>query len=141
VEAHALLAGDARSVSVARRLLAQLLDARGVPSSQRSDALVASELVANAIRHGSRPGDKIAVEFAVRPRCIRICVRDPVRSSSSPAALSADARRPSGRGLQIVEQLADWSERFVNGRREVRATVALHQREAGTVERGMSSRS
>lgn len=126
VEASASLAAEARSVPVARRLLAQLLDAHGVSSDHRSDALlVASELVANAIRHGSRPGDEIAVEFAVRPRCVQICVRDPVRSSSAPAALTADERRPSGRGLQIVEQLAYWSERVGHGRREVRATVAL----------------
>jgi anti-sigma regulatory factor (Ser/Thr protein kinase) len=113
-------------VSVARRLLAQALDARGVRSNHRSDALlVLSELVANAIRHGSRPGDQITVEFAIRLRCVQICVRDPFRSSSAPAALSADERRPSGRGLQIVEHLAYWSERVINGRREVRATVAL----------------
>jgi hypothetical protein len=82
-------------------------------------------LVANAIRHGSHPGDEIAVEFAVRPHCVRICVHDPVRSSSAPVALNTDERRPFGRGLQIVEQIADWSEEVVHGRREVRATVAL----------------
>jgi anti-sigma regulatory factor (Ser/Thr protein kinase) len=126
VEAHASLAADAGSVSVARRLLAQLLDARGVQSNHRADALlVASELVANAISHGSHPGEQITVEFAVRPRYVRIRVRDSVRSSSSPAALSADEHRPSGRGLQIAEQLAYWSERVVNGRREIRATRAL----------------
>jgi hypothetical protein len=47
------------------------------------------------------------------------------RVNWSPAALSADDRRPLGRGLKIVEQLACWSEQVVNGRREVRATVAL----------------
>jgi anti-sigma regulatory factor (Ser/Thr protein kinase) len=126
VEACVSLAAEPRSVSVARRLLAQLLDASGSRSEQGSDALlVASELVANAISHGSRPGDEIAIELAVRPRCVRICVRDPVRSSSAPVALSPDERRPSGRGLRIVEQLADWSERIVQGRREVRATVPL----------------
>jgi anti-sigma regulatory factor (Ser/Thr protein kinase) len=125
-EACASLAAEARSVSVARRLLAQLLDSRGVRSEQRSDALlVASELVSNAIRHGSRPGDEIVVEFAVRPRCVRICVRDPVRSPSAPVALGADDRRTFGRGLQIVERLAEWSERVVHGRREVSAVLML----------------
>jgi anti-sigma regulatory factor (Ser/Thr protein kinase) len=103
-----------------------LLDARGVRSNHRSDALlVASGLIANAIKHGSCPGDEIAVEFVVQLGSVRISVRDPVRSGSVPVALSADERWPSGRGLQIVEQLADWSERVVHGRREVRATVAL----------------
>jgi anti-sigma regulatory factor (Ser/Thr protein kinase) len=125
-EACAALAAEPLSVAVARRLLAQLLDACAVGSEHRSDALlVASEVVANAIRHGSRPGDEIAVEFAVRPGSVQICVRDPVRSRSAPVALSADGRRPSGRGLQIVDQLADWTERVVHGRREVRATLTL----------------
>ena len=40
-------------------------------------------------------------------------------------ALTPDERRPAGRGLQIVEQLAAWSERVVDGRREVRAELLL----------------
>lgn len=126
-EARASLAADARSVSSARRLLAQILDAAGVRGEPRSHALlVASELVTNAISHGSRAGDEIAVEFAVQPRRVRICVRDPIRRGSSAlVALSPDERRPAGRGLQIVEQLADWSERVVEGRREIRAELVL----------------
>ena len=126
-EARASLAADVRSVSSARRLLAQILDAAGVRGEPRSHALlVTSELVTNAISHGSRAGDEIAVEFAVQPRRVRICVRDPIRRGSSTlVALSPDERRPAGRGLQIVEQLADWSERVVDGRREVRAELVL----------------
>jgi len=126
-EARASLAADPRSVSTARRLLAQILDATGVRGEPRSHALlVTSELVTNAISHGSRAGDEIAVEFAVQPRRVRICVRDPIRRGSSTlVALSPDERRPAGRGLQIVEQLADWSERVVDGRREVRAELVL----------------
>jgi anti-sigma regulatory factor (Ser/Thr protein kinase) len=126
-EARASFAADGRSVSAARRLLAQILDAAGVRGEPRSHALlVASELVTNAISHGSRTGDEITVEFAVQPRRVRICVRDPIRRGSSAlVALSPDERRPAGRGLQIVEQLADWSERVVDGRREVRAELAL----------------
>jgi len=126
-EARASFAADGRSVSAARRLLAQILDAAGVRGEPRSHALlVASELVTNAISHGSRAGDEITVEFAVQPRRVRICVRDPIRRGSSAlVALSPDEHRPAGRGLQIVEQLADWSERVVDGRREVRAELAL----------------
>jgi anti-sigma regulatory factor (Ser/Thr protein kinase) len=126
-EARASLAADARSVSSARRLLGQILDSAGVRGEPRSHALlVASELVTNAISHGSRTGDEIAVEFAVQPHRVRICVRDPIRRRGSAlAALTPDERRPAGRGLQIVEQLADWSERVVDGRREVRAELAL----------------
>ena len=125
-EARASLAADPRSVSTARRLLAQVLDATGVGGEPRSHALlVASELVTNAISHGSRASDEISVEFAVQPRRVRICVRDPIRGGSALVALSPDEHRPTGRGLQIVEQLAEWSERVVDGRREVRAELVL----------------
>jgi anti-sigma regulatory factor (Ser/Thr protein kinase) len=125
-EARASLAADPRSVSTARRLLAEILDATGVRGEPRSHALlVTSELVTNAISHGSRAGDEIAVEFAVQPRRVRICVRDPIRGGSALVALTPDERRPAGRGLQIVEQLAAWSERVVDGRREVRAELLL----------------
>ncbi len=126
-EARASLVADPRSVSTARRLLAQILDASGVRGEPRSHALlVASELVTNAISHGSRTGDEIAVEFAVQPRRVRICVRDPIRRGGSAlVALSPNERRSAGRGLQTVEQLADWSERVVDGRREVRAELVL----------------
>jgi anti-sigma regulatory factor (Ser/Thr protein kinase) len=125
-EVSASLAAEPRSISTARRLLAQILAAAGVRGESSSDALVvASELVANAISHGSRSGDEIGVEFAVLPRCVRICVRDPLRNRSALAALSPDERRPAGRGLQIVEQLAEWSERVIDGRREVRAELML----------------
>ena len=126
-EARASFAADGRSVAAARRLLAQILDAAGVRGEPRSHALlVASELITNAISHGSRTGDEITVEFAVQSRRVRICVRDPIRRGSSTlVALSPDERRPAGRGLQIVEQLAEWSERVVDGRREVRAELVL----------------
>lgn len=126
MEVSASLAAEPRSISTARRLLAQLLAAAGVSGESRSDALVvASELVANAITHGSHSGDEIRVAFAVLPRRVRISVCDPLRGRSAVAALSPDDQRPAGRGLQIVEQLAEWSERVVEGRREVRAELML----------------
>jgi anti-sigma regulatory factor (Ser/Thr protein kinase) len=125
-EARASLPAESSSVSTARGLLAQILDVAGVRDEPRSHALlIASELVTNAISHGSHDGDEIAVEFAVESRRVRICVRDPMRGNSAVMALTPDERRPTGRGLQIVEQLADWSEGVVDGRREVRAELAL----------------
>jgi anti-sigma regulatory factor (Ser/Thr protein kinase) len=125
-EARASLAADPRAVSTARRLLEQVLDATGVQGEPRANALlVASELVTNAISHGSRAGDEITVEFAVQQRRLRICVRDPIRGGSAVVALTPDERRPTGRGLQIVEQLAEWSEQVVDGRREVRAELLV----------------
>jgi anti-sigma regulatory factor (Ser/Thr protein kinase) len=55
VQASASFAAEPQAVSAARGLLARVLDAARVGGQRRADALlVASELVANAVRHGSR---------------------------------------------------------------------------------------
>jgi anti-sigma regulatory factor (Ser/Thr protein kinase) len=124
--ARVLLAAEPRSVPAARGLLARMLDAAGVRGEPRADALlVASELVANAVSHGSRAGDEIGIEFVLQRGRLRICVRDRIRGRSTPVALTANEQRPAGRGLEIVEQLTDWSERVVGGWREVRAELTL----------------
>jgi anti-sigma regulatory factor (Ser/Thr protein kinase) len=119
------LADDPHSVTRARRLLARVLDDTGVDGDTRSNALlVASELVTNAIRHGSNGGDEISLTYTVTPDGhLSICVRDSIRSGSVPRALPPDEGRSGGRGLKIVEHLADWSERVVDGRREVCAEL------------------
>jgi len=121
------LAADPRSVTRARKLLARVLDDTGVDGEARSDALlVASELVTNAISHGSRTGDEISIAYTATPgERLSISVRDSIRSESVPRALPPDADRIGGRGLDVVEHLAAWSERVVDGRREVSAELAL----------------
>jgi hypothetical protein len=42
-----------------------------------------------------------------------------------PVALTPDQQRPAGRGLGIVERLAEWSERVVDGQRGVCAELTL----------------
>jgi anti-sigma regulatory factor (Ser/Thr protein kinase) len=123
-QAAASLPAEQRSVSVARHVLRDLLERCDIRGEQRRDALlVATELVANAVNHGSHSGDEIDVEFSVERRRVCICVRDRARGRSAPLALTPDESRAAGRGLQIVQQLADWSERIVDGRREVRAEL------------------
>jgi serine/threonine-protein kinase RsbW len=126
LEASASFAAEPRAVPATRRLLAEVFDAAGIDGERRADALlVASELVANAIRHGSRNDDQIAVEVAVKPPTIRICVRDAARGSAGPASRDPDEHAQSGRGLKIVHALADWSEQTVEGCREVVAELRL----------------
>jgi anti-sigma regulatory factor (Ser/Thr protein kinase) len=121
------LAADPHSVARARKLLARVLDDTGVDGETRSDALlVASELVTNAISHGSRAGDEIGLAYAATPDGqLSIRVRDNARGASVPRALSPDEDSTGGRGLKVVEHLADWSERVVDGRREVSAELPL----------------
>ena len=87
--------------------------------------LVTSELVTNAVRYGSRPGDHVELEFSLVDHRLSLCVRDAGRAGAGPQVLALTADRSSGRGLAIVSHLARWSEHDVGGRREVRAEMEL----------------
>ena len=118
----------ARSVALAevRAQLAAFLDAHAIKDEVFSDALlVGHELAANAIAHGSSDDDLIDVRAEIRDGRLRISVADAARRPGTPVMLSPDEWRERGRGLQIVERLAEWSERIVGGRREVRAELPL----------------
>ncbi|MEV7868397.1 ATP-binding protein [Streptomyces sp. NPDC088124] len=67
--------------------------------------LVVSELVTNAVRYGTEPGDSVLVLLAVTDTCVRIEVRDPVRRRPRCRAVSQE--RDRGRGLFIVQALAE----------------------------------
>jgi anti-sigma regulatory factor (Ser/Thr protein kinase) len=120
------LRAEPAAVAAARLLLDRALEHAGIERARRSDALLAtSELVTNAVSHGSRPGDQISVEFQLKHRRLSIRVRDAARARTIPVALTPDEQRSSGRGLSIVDRLAEWTERVVDGQREVRAELTL----------------
>ncbi|MFD7811638.1 ATP-binding protein [Streptomyces sp. NPDC059785] len=112
-----------RGVRLARRLCAERLDAWGVPCD--SDAhdmvtLVVAELCANAVQHGHVAGRDFHVELTgvsgLAPSTaaltsVRVDVTD-TRAERPPAHPAAaprpdDEARTGGRGLVLVEALAD----------------------------------
>jgi anti-sigma regulatory factor (Ser/Thr protein kinase) len=120
------LPAEPAAAAHARSLLERTLAEAGVEESRRFEALlVTSELVSNAVTHGSSPGDEISLDVSLDGTLLRIAVRDAARGRTIPNALTRDEHRPAGRGLAVVDWLADWSERIVNGRREVRAELTL----------------
>lgn len=121
-----VLAARPDSVRAARKTLARDLSHRSVdPESTYNVLLVASELITNAIEHGSRPGDTVEIAYVIGSSQVQIIVRDNARHGGAPMALTSDSERPNGRGLHLVERLADWNEQIVNGRREVSAEVPI----------------
>jgi anti-sigma regulatory factor (Ser/Thr protein kinase) len=68
-------------------------------------ALIASELVTNAIRHGLGGSDD-GVELAWRRQAARIICMVTDRSPLPPVLGSADQDAESGRGLQVVQAVA-----------------------------------
>jgi anti-sigma regulatory factor (Ser/Thr protein kinase) len=91
-------------VSTARRLLRVF--AASSPVSQDDLALLASEVVSNALGHaGLGPRDFVRIEAHYTRRGLRVSVYDggPGIGDLPPAGRTAHDR---GRGLQIVEQVA-----------------------------------
>jgi anti-sigma regulatory factor (Ser/Thr protein kinase) len=120
------LPAEPAAVGRARALLERTLEQAGIDEGRRFEALlVTSELVTNAVTHGSKPGDEIGVEVSLEGSRLRIGVRDVAHGRTMPVSLSRDEQRADGRGLALVEWLADWSEQIVDGRREVRAELML----------------
>jgi anti-sigma regulatory factor (Ser/Thr protein kinase) len=94
---------DLTAPGQARALVRRTLSRRSLPRLLEPVTLAVSELVANAVRHGRPP---VALTLSRRRGQVRIEVHD-----EAPAAAAErqhpDASAESGRGLLIVEELAD----------------------------------
>lgn len=95
------LGDEPDAVPVARRFTAAALAAVACPSLRADAELVVSELVTNAILHGTGP---IALRVAAQQDGVRIEVQDATRTAPVRAIASVDAM--TGRGIALVESLA-----------------------------------
>lgn len=91
---------DGPNAGVARRFIAEAVAATGVSSEEA--LLLASELVTNVVLH-ARTG--FVVKMAVTEEAIRVSVTD--ENSRLPALVDAPLDATTGRGLCIVDALAD----------------------------------
>ncbi|MEV0559468.1 ATP-binding protein [Streptomyces sp. NPDC050597] len=71
--------------------------------------LVVSEIVTNAIRYGTEPGDSLLVALDHGPDRVSIEVHDTRRAS--PRFKPESVERQRGRGMFIVDALATWGVR------------------------------
>ncbi|WP_329242143.1 ATP-binding protein [Streptomyces canus] len=101
-----------RGARLARRLAGQRLDAWGIPydcDTHHALTLIVAELAANAVQHGRIPGRDFHLALAYDVTTVRIEVTD-TRTEGVPvvpvAAMPTDLR-DTGRGLLLVEHLAD----------------------------------
>ncbi|WP_324614276.1 ATP-binding protein [Streptomyces kebangsaanensis] len=95
-----------RSVPLARHRAARLVAEWGYPHLADDVALVASELVTNALLHGSLRDRLIRVRLAVTAAVLRVEVDDP-GGKRLPCPRDAAGEEQFGRGLTIVAALAD----------------------------------
>jgi serine/threonine-protein kinase RsbW len=102
------------AVPRARQLAADALTCHGSqPAGDDDLALVITELVANAVRHGR--GRRIALRLQSQGRLVRVEVENR-RWTTLPRRRIASEIRPTGRGLTLVAACSrDWG--FVSERR------------------------
>lgn len=104
-----VLLSDPRSVAEARRFARESLGSVVPVLSEgcRADVeLVVSELVTNAVRYGTEPGDSMLLVLEVGEAGVRVEVHDPVRRV--PKVRVGSGARQRGCGLVIVAALARW---------------------------------
>ena len=98
------------SVRAARRALDADLAGAGVGPTARADArVVLSELVANSVRHARPVGEGcLRVLWTVTGSHVGLAVGD-AGAPTRPTPIKADGSAQSGRGLAIIDALAeDW---------------------------------
>ena len=102
-EHHLPLERSASSPGVARRYVTAVLTGRGGVDDLGILRVIATELVANAVKHAKAP---IELTLHVDGDMVRIEVFDSDRRADQVAALVCGGSAASGRGLRLVDALA-----------------------------------
>ena len=92
------------SVPAARRLVRELLVVWDVPHDHEDAGLLVTELVANVVDHVRGEAD-LTLELSLSDTWLRIAVVD--GSAIRPVVQELSHERPRGRGLRLVEAIAD----------------------------------
>jgi anti-sigma regulatory factor (Ser/Thr protein kinase) len=124
-----LVRHEPASASAVRHELAEDLVRHGLDGDTIDDAaLVASELIGNAVRHaGVDESAELDVSWTISSDAVVISVQDPSQVLPVRRNVSADA--PSGRGLSIVDALSSaWGAEPTRSGKRVWARIPTHSR-------------
>jgi anti-sigma regulatory factor (Ser/Thr protein kinase) len=103
-----VLPAEGTAPGVARAELRAFLAADELPAEQLYELqLLVSEVVGNAVRHGSCEGDAVEVEYERHEDELHVSVTDAGRGISEPAVRAQSIDHTSGRGLHVVQKLSD----------------------------------
>ncbi|MGW2257845.1 ATP-binding protein [Streptomyces sp. NPDC001780] len=105
----------------ARLLVTAACAAWGLPGLADAAALVVSELIANSVQHSGGRLVRVLVSLP-EPERVRVAVMDTSRTPPAPRAADADAE--GGRGLVVIEALADrWGTELLRRGKRVYAEL------------------
>ncbi len=109
---------DTAAVATARHRIEDLLPRLDRPYESDVVILLTSEIVANAVVHGRSPIELLVWET---PRSLRVEVSDDGDGiAPAPGTMPAEARAERGRGIAVVNGLADrWGTERSHGRTTV----------------------
>ena len=120
------LPAEATSPQIARRFVERYATDRSLDGATAVLSLIASELVTNAIVHGTAP-----VELSLRyeDNVVTVEVTDGDARTDAVQQRDPDRPGPGGRGLSVVASLADrWGTRSVPSGKAVWASVRTTHR-------------
>lgn len=113
------------SVATARRVARRVMDLWGLERHRDVVVQLVAELVTNAVRHAGGPALALAIDR--RPGWLRVEVKDSSRMLPCLITMDPDAR--SGRGMLIVDGLADrWGADLLPRGKCVWCEVRLRER-------------
>ena len=104
LSAHVDLVPVMSSVPVARHVTLDVLRSWGSPHDRDDAALLVSELVSSVVDHASTEA-VLTLELALAGNWLRISVAD--GSAVRPVVRELSEDQPRGRGLQLVDAIAD----------------------------------
>lgn len=109
-----------------RRLVRRFLADQGVVGEGRDQvALVAHELTANVVEHGSEHGLPFYLEIRVEEEAVVIRVTAPHPRSGQVRVVQPEEFAERGRGMMIVETLAEWRQQDTATGRGVVARIPV----------------
>ena len=89
-------------------------------------ALVVHELAANVVEYGSDDGRSFSVEIRVEGDAVVIRITAPRLRSGRVQVVQLEEFAERGRGMMIVEALADWSDHNADEGHVVVARIPAH---------------
>lgn len=100
------LPAEESAIFQARRAIERIEGLEAYPDAKFAVRILVSELFSNGVKHGG-PGDRIRLELELRSDCVHVEIGDRGRGFEPVAVTMPDEDATSGRGLALVDRLAE----------------------------------